>query len=123
MPVILEKAKLLTMDHHFSHFRAIAEACETIRGEAAAPVLFELLRLPGMQGHAVASYGAAQSQMVTGTTDVSLRNRSLRELHLARALYRCGDREGLGQSILRKYADDLNGHYSRHAMGVLTGRP
>jgi len=49
----------------------------------------------------------------------------LKELYLARALYRCGDHEGLGQNTLREYSRDLHGHYARHAKAVLkpaTGR-
>ena len=38
---------------------------------------------------------------------------------LARALYRCGDQEGLGEKILRQYAQDLRGHLARHAQAVL----
>jgi len=43
----------------------------------------------------------------------------LRELYLARALYRCGDYEGLGKKILKEYARDLRGHYARHAQTIL----
>jgi len=44
------------------------------------------------------------------------------ELVLARALYRCGDYEGIGKKILSEYAHDLRGHYSRHAYAVLKER-
>ncbi|MFO7898034.1 MAG: hypothetical protein R6V58_03115, partial [Planctomycetota bacterium] len=47
------------------------------------------------------------------------RNECLRELVLARALYRCGDHEGLGEKILRTYTRDLRGHFARHATAVL----
>ncbi len=47
------------------------------------------------------------------------RTLSLRELILARALFRCGDHEGLGERILRTYTQDLRGHYARHAHAVL----
>ena len=47
------------------------------------------------------------------------RDLSLRELILARALYRCGDENGLGERILREYARDLRGHHARHANAVL----
>jgi hypothetical protein len=43
----------------------------------------------------------------------------LRELYLARALYRCGDHDGLGEKTLRQFAQDLHGHYARHAQAVL----
>ena len=38
---------------------------------------------------------------------------------LARALYRCGDHKGLGESVLRSYAKDLRGHYATHAKAIL----
>ncbi len=55
--------------------------------------------------------------------DTSTRNNSLRELILARALYRCSDHKGLGEKILKQYARDLRGHYSRHAQAVLADTP
>jgi hypothetical protein len=47
------------------------------------------------------------------------RKMALRELLLARALYRCGDHKGLGERVLREYACDLRGHLARHAQAVL----
>ena len=32
---------------------------------------------------------------------------------LARALYRCGDHDGVGEKILRDYTQDLRGHLAR----------
>ncbi|HYW79849.1 MAG TPA: hypothetical protein VE890_09750, partial [Thermoguttaceae bacterium] len=54
-----------------------------------------------------------------GTNAEQTRRVSLRELMLARALYRCGDYEGLGEEILRTYTKDLRGHLARHAKAVL----
>jgi len=45
----------------------------------------------------------------------------LREIVLARALYRCGDWEGLGESILEEYRQDIRGLFARHADFVLSG--
>ena len=45
----------------------------------------------------------------------------LREIVLARALYHCGDHEGLGERILRGYCRDLRGLFRRHAQAVLAG--
>ena len=47
------------------------------------------------------------------------RRESLRELFLARALYRLGDHNGVGAATLRAYATDLRGHLARHAQAVL----
>ena len=47
----------------------------------------------------------------------------LRELCLARALYRLGDTvEGLGRRILESYLDDPRRAYANHARLVLEGR-
>jgi hypothetical protein len=43
----------------------------------------------------------------------------LKELFLGRALFKCGDYNGLGKQILQNYSNDLRGHYARHASGVL----
>ena len=45
----------------------------------------------------------------------------LREISLARALYRCGDHEGTGEAILGEYAEDIRGPFARHASWVLAG--
>jgi hypothetical protein len=38
---------------------------------------------------------------------------------LARALYRCGDFQGLGKITLEAYRHDLRGLFARHADSVL----
>jgi len=75
-----------------------------------------------MTGHAIQSIDAAMQGMRTGT-DVRTRRNSLREIMLARALYRCGDKAGLGARILSEYVKDLRGHLSRHAKAVLDAGP
>ncbi|MCP5523038.1 MAG: FAD-dependent oxidoreductase [Verrucomicrobiales bacterium] len=116
---ILEFAGKLTPESEFSHFRAVAEACEALDDPAAAPALAALLRKPGMTGYAVTHIDQGRTDPPPSGTDTSLRNHELTELVLARALYRCGDHEGLGQQILQSYANGLQGHYSRHASAVL----
>ena len=119
LPVIITKAKLLSPDHEFSHFRAVSMAFETIGNKAAATVLFDLLNMNGVAGHHVITQTDAVRATVPSHVDVTLRNNVLRELHLARALYRCGDHYRLGRQILEKYTNDLHGHYFRHAAGVM----
>lgn len=46
----------------------------------------------------------------------------LRELAVARALYRLGDFKGLGEKTLRAYAADPRGAYAKHAKLVLAGQ-
>jgi len=116
---ILEKVKQLDAGSEFSHCRAVAIALETLGDTAAAKPLAEFLKKPGITGHAFTDIGAARRRTPPGSEDTLTRNRSLRELVLARALYRCGDYEGTGEKILKEYARDLRGHYARHARTVL----
>ena len=124
---ILEKVRLLDASRAFSHHRAAALALEAL-GPAlsaegrrqAAGALADVLARPGMTGHATTTLQEThQKAAVGGRTATRPRNQSLRELLLARALYRLGDHEGVGERILRTYARDLRGHYARHARAVL----
>jgi hypothetical protein len=87
------------------------------------PALARLLRLPGFTGHHVTTFAALGATQTPDRDENGTRNLCLRELFLAVALYRCGDLEGLGESILRDYAEDLRGHYRRHARGILAEGP
>lgn len=116
---ILGKVNQLDSRHELSHHRAVAMALESLGDPAAAKPLAALLRKPDMSGHAWIDIDAATSNIPASDVDTTVRERTLRELILARALYRCGDCDGLGEKILRQYAQDLRGHYARHAIAVL----
>lgn len=122
LEVVLEKARALDVESAFSHHRAIAIALETLGRPEAAPVLASLLRKPGMTGHACTTIDTAQAQARFSNPNQE-RDSSIRELMLARALYRCGDLDGMGESILRTYAADLRGHMARHAQAILGQLP
>lgn len=119
---ILAKVGQLGPEQPLSHHRAVAEALETLRDPAAAKPLAELLQKPGMTGHAFTDVQTAMRDIPASPTDNTTREYSLRELMLARALYRCGDYEGVGRRILEQYAQDLRGHYARHALAILNER-
>jgi hypothetical protein len=120
VPLIVAKLQQLTPDSDFSHFRAAALALEKLGDRAAAPSLAAALALPGVTGYAHDTLAkAVQLEVVAHQNTIQTRHDSLRELMLARALYRCGDQDGLGETILRAYAADLRGHLSRHAQAVL----
>jgi len=119
IPVLEKMSKRLTTASEFSHFRAVAMALETIGDNMGALILYDLLQLPGVTGHSMQDIQTAKRLTPAGDTDTSTRNNSLRELILARALFRCGDVNGLGKEILTNYSKDLRGHYYRHASGVL----
>jgi 2-polyprenyl-6-methoxyphenol hydroxylase-like FAD-dependent oxidoreductase len=120
LPVILEKARLLHPENTFSHYRAIALATGQIKHPDAIPVLYDLLTAPGMRYHHIQSYRDARRKTVPDTGDVSTRNAALKELHLARALYLCGDKDQLAQTLLKNYASGLQAHYARYALNALT---
>jgi len=119
---IFEKIELLDTNSEFSHFRAAAIALETLGHPDAAEPIARLLKKPGMIGHAFMDINTAKEQTPSNHVDNSTRNLSLRELFLARALYRCGDYNDIGKTILTEYANDLRGHYARHAREVLEER-
>jgi hypothetical protein len=119
LPSIIRLAEKLTPESHFSHFRAVAIALETIGDPKGAEPLFKILEMPGLRGHVMPDIKTAKKLTPAHKNDVSTRNNSLRELILGRALYKCGDFNGVGNQILNDYSKDLRGHYYRHANGVL----
>ena len=122
VPMILEKAAMLNADVAFSHHRAVAVALERLGDKAAAKPLADLLRMPGMSGHVHDTVHAAKAhdaQYQRYLNAVHTRRESLRELLLARTLYRLGDHEGIGAATLRAYTTDLRGHLARHARAML----
>lgn len=97
----------------FSHYRAAAVALETIGDPDAAPVLAEALKRARLSEATATSVGKdlVRKRSRSGQT----------QLILARALYRLGDHEGIGETVLRAYEKDLRGLYARHAQAVLRG--
>lgn len=117
--VIHQMANKLTQTSEFSHFRAIAIALENIKSTESTGILANLLNMPGVSGYDLQDLDEAAFNVTDSTVETHIRNLCLRELVLGRALYRCGDKNGLGKRILKAYSGDLRGHYSRHAMGIL----
>lgn len=115
----------------FSHCRALAMAFEALAERhahgSAAGALAALLDLPGAAGHAQTSLGDMLGALTDDHNETTVRNNALRELYLARAILGCGDTgDRRGERTLRAYADDLRGHFARHARANLdrhaTGR-
>jgi hypothetical protein len=122
VPAIIAKARQLTPKTDFSHHRAVARALMMLSDPRAAEPLDTVLRQEGIRGKAIPSVQTAKERDAKsrgGTNAVRTRRESLRELFLAAALYRCGDHEGLGETILKEYTGDLRGHFARFAAGVL----
>ncbi len=114
LPVILAKLKQLDATKEFSHHRAVAMALEALRDPAAAKPLADLLSAPDMTGHSIKGIEATSTP-----SGAELRSQPLREIILARALYRCGDHNGVGERVLRVYEKDLRGLFAKHAQAVL----
>ncbi len=126
LPAIVKKMKSLRAEHDFSHHRACALALELLGDPAAAQPLAEHLLKPGIQGFVhdtLEKARQADAESPGGHVAVQARRDSLRELAVARALFRCGDYGDLGRKTLEKYVDDLRGHFSRHAKAVLDAPP
>ena len=103
----------------FSRFRAVTLALEALADPAAARPLAELLAKAGVGGYAMTDEKAITPAGGYGGAGGNERNLCLRELAVARALYRCGDADGAGEKVLREYARDLRGIYALHATEVL----
>lgn len=119
LEAVLNKAALLDANSEFSHHRAVAVALEAINHPEGAKALAELLSKPGMRGYAVKTLDDAKRLYFIGDITHTLRDYSLRELILAKALYATGDHQGIGKAILEEYAQDLRALYSSHAAAVL----
>lgn len=115
VPVLLRKLETMDESVTLSHHRSMAAALEQLRDPAAAEPLARLLRKPGMRGHVLAKL----EPLVDANMEQRRRLGPLREIALARALYRCGDSQGLGESILKEYTADYRGLFARHATAVL----
>ncbi|WP_236979472.1 FAD-dependent oxidoreductase [Membranihabitans maritimus] len=128
LSTIVRLAEKLNPESAFSHFRAVSKALEMIERKEGAKPLYDLLIMEGMSGHSMPDIITSKeinekvfSKRIIQPSllDNVIRRNSLRELILARALYRCGDYKGLGKEILINYSKDLRGHFYRHASGVL----
>lgn len=115
VPAIVAKAAALEGGGTYSHYRAVALSLEQIGDQEAAPALYALLKRPGVGGHALRAEDGVPKKL-GGDPE---RTACLRELCLARALYRLGDVDGLGEATLRQYAADPRRAYAAHAQRVL----
>jgi flavin-dependent dehydrogenase len=126
----VRKAKTLSPAQEYSHFRAVALAFEGLGDRRAAPVLRDLLLMPGVGGHFLTPAEGPAARIPNydrfttrnlGAGDME-RSLCLRELCLARALWRLGDADGLAEKTLRAYAADPRRAYANHARMVLEGK-
>lgn len=117
--VVINKILLLDQNKAFSHFRAVSLYAESVRGNDLAAALASVLEKQGVSGHAWTRLADELADIPESPVDTRTRNQALRELYLARALYRCGDLNGHAARILADYSRDIRGHFARHAAHVL----
>lgn len=128
VPAVIAKIQQLGDEPYFSHCRAVAEALRLLRARGvdvrpAAAALAAVLAQAGMAGHAESGVADSQRVQTDDGCETIARNRSLREIVLAAGLLRCGDHGGTALRTLRGYAEDVRGHYRRHALAVLAEQP
>jgi hypothetical protein len=121
VPMLVAKTEELPSDAAFSHYRALAEAFETIGDPSAVPALEQLLDRPGLRGHQRTDIEARVATASADSNETSFRNASLIELHLARALYRLDPDNETARGILEAYRRDQRSLFARHAGKLLAG--
>ena len=119
LPVFDALARQLTGKSEYSHFRALARACDSIGGNTAASILAGLLKLPGVSGHAIATAIPPPIPRYSGFAMNKERSDVLRELCVAAALYRLGDPDGSAERSLTAYLKDPRRIYANFARRVL----
>ena len=122
LPVLDRLADKLTAASEYSHFRALALAYESVGDRRGIVPLSRLLKLDGVGGHA---WRPGAVPPIPGYSDLPTnaeRSDALRELCVARALYRLGDANGLGRRTLEAYAADPRRAFANHARKVLNGK-
>ncbi|MFW5859381.1 MAG: FAD-dependent oxidoreductase [Planctomycetota bacterium] len=113
-------AASLDADPDLSHCRALAMAAVAIGPEpTVARALARVLGQPGIRGHACGDVATLQQRTTDAINENRERNRCLRELILARGLYRAGDSGGMAAGVLTAYASDVRGHFASHARAIL----
>lgn len=127
LPVLLQWLDKLDQEVTLSHHRSLALVLEHLADPAAAEPLARLLGKPGMRGFAMLNLEDASTELDNdgkGPNPVrngsyEKRTRAIREILLARALYRCGDYNNMGKSILESYRNDMQGLFARHVRQIL----
>lgn len=120
VPVIRTAIEQLDATSSLSAARAVMLACEAMPRAEFAAALAQTLRKPGVGGYARKGLAAATPRR--GFCDYyETREEAFcpRELHLARALWLCGDFDNVAKRTLEAYADDPRAVFAAHARAVL----
>ena len=131
-------AEKIDSKSEYSHIRAVAMYFEAIGDKKYAKLLASKLSMPGISGnyfswekdgapaiedYSVYNFKSKKRALCRGAAAVPDGERSscLKELTLARALYRLGDVDSLARRTLEAYVNDPRRAYAEHARLVLTG--
>ena len=117
---LLRELEGVTAASELGRVRPVTLALEAAADPGAAAALAAKLRLPGVGGHAVADFRTLAPLGGYGLPPEF--DLCLRELALARALFACGDCDGLARRTLEAYARDPRGVFAAHARAVLESR-
>jgi len=123
VPALIRLTETLTADAEFSHCRALALAAACLREPALTAALDRLLDLPGFTGHAFLTPADILADSDADPNSTRSRNQALRELYTARGIHQGGGDGTRGRAILESYANDLRGHFARHARALLAAGP
>ena len=119
---VLGKIRELGEKPAFSHLRAVCVYAETFRAPEFAQALAEVLLAKDMHGHDWQTLSDELADIPPDSNDTTTRNRSLCELCLAKAIYLCGDCDGIGEKTLHRYTTDIRGYFSKYARLTLALR-
>ena len=125
--VVVHEVTTLRPGNALNRIRGVTLAASAlgplVRGRKANPLaeaLAAALKQTGMGGHARATgKGLPPLGGFCRTVGGYESSQCIKELAVARALYECGDCEGLGKRTLEAYAADPRGAYAAHARAVL----
>jgi len=118
LPVLLKRLEPLNANSGMSAIRGVTLALEAYANRAAAPMLAKTLAKPRVSGHAVKDWRILPPQGGYGVGPEM--HRCLVEIAFARALWACGDHEGVARKILEAYAADPRDVLARHAKAILS---
>lgn len=130
LPVLLNLVDKLDINITLSHHRSVALALEKLADSRAAQPFAKLLQKEGMHGFAMLNLEEASTQLDNDgkgpnpvkNSSYNKRTKALREIVLARALYKCGDYNDIGKNILNNYRKDMRGLFALHANQILNAK-
>ena len=117
LPILVRRLEGIDRNSKLSAIRGITLALEAFGRQSAAPALAKALAKPGIAGFAVRDWRTLPPQGGYGVGPEM--QRCLIEIGFARALWACGDYNGIAKSTLEAYAADPRDALARHAKAIL----